>query len=504
MQFLRPLINAVRPARHGLNSKTWSNLRSNFRAAIVGPTARQQRQHHPEWTRLRKALPDDRMKTGLCRFIGFCEDNHIAPNEVSDATFDRFLADLEAGANLSDPHSCHRRSSRLWNEAGAIIAGWPATRITLPNYRKPRLSLPINSYPASLQEEFARYLDFLRGGSDRFAKGPRQKSMAESTVRQREVEILLALSALVTSGRAPTSITSLSSAVEPNAFEAILRRFLEDDEDQTPRPFAHTLAVTLISLARHWVKLGPDALQELRALQQCLGPPRTGLTKKNEILLRTLDDPEIRAKLLLLPERLAKSAERSRPARAAITMEFALAIAILLSAPLRIANLAALRLDRHLVRPGGRGSLWQIDIPPDEVKNKQHLVHELPQPVTSLVDRHLQRFRPARAAPGNPYLFPVGSKSKNPHDLSQQIRRIIADWVGISMTPHQFRHLAGLLMQKHSPGSFAAYAQLLGHKHVQTAVNFYARLDTLSAGRHFDAIIEQELTNARSHGRNKS
>jgi integrase len=185
-------------------------------------------------------------------------------------------------------------------------------------------------------------------------------------------------------------------------------------------------------------------------------------------------------------------------------MELALAIAILSSAPLRIANLATLRLDRHLVRPGGRGSLWQIDIPPDEVKNKQHLVHELPQPVTSLVDRHLQRFRPTRAAPGNPYLFPVGSKSKNPHELSQQIRRIIADSVGISMTPHQFRHLAGLLMQKHSPGSFAAYAQLLGHKHVQTAVNFYARLDTLSAGRHFDAILEQELTNARSHGRNKS
>ena len=213
------------------------------------------------------------MKNGLCRFIGFCEDNHIAPNEVSDATFDRFLADLETGANLSDPHACHRRSSRLWNEAAASIAGWPQTRITLPNYRKPRLSLPINSYPASLQEEFARYLDFLRGGSDRFAKGPRQKRMAESTVRQRGVEILLALSALVSSGRDPASITSLSSAVEPSAFEAILRRFLEDDEDQTPRPFAHTLAVTLISLARHWVKLGPDALQELRDLQRCLGPP---------------------------------------------------------------------------------------------------------------------------------------------------------------------------------------------------------------------------------------
>src|SRR5678816_2070711 len=76
MQFMRPLINAVRPARHGFNSKTWSNLRSNFRTAIVGPAARQQRQRHPEWTRLHKSLPNARMKQGLCRFIGFCEENY--------------------------------------------------------------------------------------------------------------------------------------------------------------------------------------------------------------------------------------------------------------------------------------------------------------------------------------------------------------------------------------------------------------------------------------------
>jgi len=325
--------------------------------------------------------------------------------------------------------------------------------------------------------------------------------MAESTVRQRAAEILLALAALADSGRDPASITSLACVVEPDAFQTILRRYLKDDENQTPRPFAHTISVTLISLARHWVKLGPDAVQELRDLQRCLGPQRTGLTKKNETLLRTLDDPEIRAKLLLLPERLATAAERMPSARGSIRMQHALAIAMLLSAPLRIANLAALRLDRHLVRPGGPRSLWQIDIPPDEVKNNQHLVHELPRSVTTLVDRYVQRFRPVLAAPGNPYLFPGRLKSKDPHELSQQIRRVIADWIGINMTPHQFRHLAGLIMQKHSPGAFAALAQLLGHKHVQTAFNFYARLDTLSAGRHFDAILEQELTKARSYGR---
>ena len=231
-------------------------------------------------------------------------------------------------------------------------------------------------------------------------------------------------------------------------------------------------------------------------MQGRLGPQRKRLTEKNRTLLRTLDDPDVRARLLLLPDRLANWAER-RPVHGAVTMQIAVAIGILQSAPLRIANLAGLRLDRHLVRPGGPRSLWQIDIPSQEVKNDQPLVHELPRRVTTLVDHYLRRFRPALAAPGNNYLFPVGSTHKGLHGLSQQIRGVLADWVGIDMTPHQFRHFAGRVMQQHSPGAFAAIAQLLGHKDVRTTIAYYAELDTLSAGRQFDAFLEAERSKAQ-------
>jgi integrase len=232
-----------------------------------------------------------------------------------------------------------------------------------------------------------------------------------------------------------------------------------------------------------------------------LGPQRKRLTEKNRELLRTLDDPDVRARLLLLPERLSNCAERRTPVQGAVTMQIAVAIGILQSAPLRIANLAGLRVDRHLVRPGGPRSLWQIDIPPQEVKNDQPLVHELLRRVTTLLDRYLRRFRPALAEPGNPYLFPVGPTRKGSHGFSQQIRAALADWVGIDMTPHQFRHFAGRVMQQHSPGAFAAIAQLLGHKDVRTTIAYYAELDTLSAGRQFDAFLEVERTKARLRGR---
>jgi integrase len=47
-------------------------------------------------------------------------------------------------------------------------------------------------------------------------------------------------------------------------------------------------------------------------------------------------------------------------------------------------------------------------------------------------------------------------------------------------------------MQQHSPGAFAAIAQLLGHKDVRITIAYYAELDTLSAGRHNEAFLEPE------------
>jgi integrase len=501
LRFMRPHINAVRPAKYDLTPKTWSNLRANFRAAVVQPAPRRPRQPDAEWGKLPSALPNKRMKTGLSRIIGFCQKHAIPPTAMSDAVSDRFRAHLEDDRNVPSPHDCHRLTCRLWNQAAENVPGWPAIHLTPPNCRRQRESVPISSFPAELQEQFACYIDSLSRG-DIFAEDVSRKILRSSTIRQRAVELILALSALVASGRDPASITSLDCLVEPDAFVKILRRYLKDDGK--PRPFAFNIGHTLIGLARRRWGADPTALakiKELERLQGCLGPQRKRLTEKNRTLLRTLDAPAVRAKLIDLPERLANWAERKTPVQGAVCMEIAVAIAILRNAPLRIANLVGLRLDEHLVRPGGPRSLWLIDIPSHLVKNGEPLTYELPQRTTALLDRYLRRFRSSLAEPGNPYLFPAGSKHKRPALLSRQIREAIADWVGIDMTPHQFRHFAGRLMLQHSPGAFAAVAQLLGHRDPDTATAYYSGIDTLSAGRHFDAILEAEYSKQRSRRR---
>src|SRR3954468_20217929 len=56
LQYMRPLINKVRPAKHGLRPKTWSNPRANFRAAVVHALPRPPREPDPAWEKLRIAL----------------------------------------------------------------------------------------------------------------------------------------------------------------------------------------------------------------------------------------------------------------------------------------------------------------------------------------------------------------------------------------------------------------------------------------------------------------
>jgi integrase len=491
LAYMRPLIKEVRPARHDIRPKTWSNLRANFRAAVVAPLPRQPKEQNPEWDTLLRAIPVAWMRERLGGLRGYCQGAGIAPTKVSDAVLRDYEDYLEKNSLVWDPRRCVQMACTTWNAVMDTVTGWPQVRLYVPSRRKPRLKPPLTNYPPSLQEEISRCLAPPRP-EDRFAPGGHRKVLRASTVEHIRSQIRLALSALVDAGKAPETMTSLRCLLEPEAYETIIRRYLRDDDEQTPRPIAHDLASTLIGLADRY--FGPDhadreLLAELRRLRKCLGAKPTGLTKKNRRLLLELSDPHLRAKLYELPNRLAAWAARTAPARDAAAMQLAVAIAILLVAPIRISNLAALRFDRHLLRPGGPRSLWLIDIPEDEVKNRVRLVHELPHRVTTVLDRFRRDFRPRIAEPGNPYLFPARSHHKSTAVLSPAIKQCTADWVGIHMTPHQFRHLAGLLMYD----DLEALAQLLGDKSTRTVRNHYSELNTLEIGRRFDAIIQSEL-----------
>jgi integrase len=78
---------------------------------------------------------------------------------------------------------------------------------------------------------------------------------------------------------------------------------------------------------------------------------------------------------------------------------------------------------------------------------------------------------------------------KSQATLSQQISETIFKHTGLTMTPHQFRHLAAKLILDENPGQYEMVRQFLAHKSTKSTMTFYAGLQTSNAARHYDQML---------------
>ena len=62
------------------------------------------------------------------------------------------------------------------------------------------------------------------------------------------------------------------------------------------------------------------------------------------------------------------------------------------------------------------------------------------------------------------------------------------------MTVHQFRHAAAAIFLKEHPGQYEAVRQMLGHRNIQTTINFYVGLEMMQASEIFGGIIKSGWT----------
>jgi len=187
--------------------------------------------------------------------------------------------------------------------------------------------------------------------------------------------------------------------------------------------------------------------------------------------------------------------EQHAPIKAAVKAEIALAIQILLVAPMRLANLAALSLEDNIVRVVGIEPSYHPVIPPEEVKNEQPLEYPLPKVVSEMLGVYLKVFRPRLCRSESSWLFPGeldGHKTRS--TLSGQIIDTISKELGIRVTPHQFRHLAAAFILEKDPANYEFVRRVLGHKNLQTTINFYIGLETLDAVRKFSALALEDVT----------
>ena len=124
---------------------------------------------------------------------------------------------------------------------------------------------------------------------------------------------------------------------------------------------------------------------------------QNGLTIRNREALRAFDDEAEVAALLNLPRRIFSQVLNSggRGSREAKLVQTAVAVEILLNAPVRIQNLTSIHLERHLLEVGTRGNrVVHLRFPAAEVKNANDLEFPLMPSSAELLDAYLSDWRP--------------------------------------------------------------------------------------------------------------
>ncbi|MGA8323981.1 MAG: hypothetical protein WB774_24915 [Xanthobacteraceae bacterium] len=104
------------------------------------------------------------------------------------------------------------------------------------------------------------------------------------------------------------------------------------------------------------------------------------MTEKNLALIRLVLTEGVWSQVVDLPEKLMKQARLQRrhaPVGAAVLAQIAVAVAILTVAPIRLGNLASIRLSENLIKPGGPYSNFWLKFPKYDVKNRTALEFKL-------------------------------------------------------------------------------------------------------------------------------
>jgi integrase len=488
---LRRRLAEIAPMAIGMTKQRWSNLRSLLTGALALTRPMLPNRHpnvlSPAWQALHQRLPTKSCRTRLSRLLHWLSCRGIEPVGVSRAHLEEFAGEL-CRSMVSNPAQRWREAAWTWNRARRTVPAWPAITASIPNRRKD-YSLPWTTFPPSLKADADLFLARI-AGNDLLEDLP-FKPVRPETRRLREVQLRRFASVLVHRGRDPATLRTVADIVTFEAFKEGLRFFL-DRKGGASSSAIEQLATFLKSVAKYWVKADAETLDGMAAVIRRLSVPQQGLTRKNRDRLRPLEDPDNVLALLNLPKRMMMDADSGRLPihQAAVLAQVAIAIEILLMVPLRVGNLTRLDIDRHLVRPGRARHLLHIVMEEQEVKNSMFLDHPLPEESIALIDHYLKRYHSRLAGDGNRALFPgEGSGPKSRNTLSQQIKKLVFRYTGLTVNPHLFRHIGAKLHLDSHPGEHSIVSRVLGHRSIDTTTRFYTGFEAKAAAKHFDKTI---------------
>jgi integrase len=483
----------------GTTPKTLQNHKSNTKRALLWLAGEKGVPRHgaplmPFWEELRARITDRGVRWRLSPLMRYCSGIGVTPGDLDDAVVDDFIS-YRSRTGRTPSNAFRRELARAWNVGVGVIPGWPACRLIAPPV-KTSVNIPWEQFPEGLRRDIDRYLESL-SNRRRSQSGRRIRPLKPGTLRMRRWELWAASRMAVKTGVPIKSLNSLSDLLAPDTAEKILDAYWRRNGD-TPKAFTVTLAYRLAAIANETQCLDQAGRQRLQEMWQALEDCRcAGLTDKNMHIIRQVRTPGVWARVVKLPLDMmaaARSQQSQSPVKAGVTAQLAVAIAILSAAPVRLANLAAIKLGFNLIKPDGPRSEYWLIFPDFDVKNRVRLEFPLEPYLTRLIDEYIGDFRPALLRGRNvEWLFPGQGQQAKGRTLSKQITPRIFKATGLRITVHQFRHAAGALILQRRPGEYELVRRLLGHRNIQTTINAYVGLENVQASEIFGKIVMEHM-----------
>jgi integrase len=175
-----------------------------------------------------------------------------------------------------------------------------------------------------------------------------------------------------------------------------------------------------------------------------------------------------------------------------------LLIALLACFAPRRRTLVAFSIGKHLVKSG---TVWALDIPPDDVKGRRPLDYPISPQLSARIDVYLGRFR-CRIPGADRHRGLWASNKGRPmsHDrIYAAVCRRTKSALGFAVNPHRFRHAVGSFWSAHDPANVRGVADILGHASFGTTEKHYMMAQSRLSGR----VLQQAIDRARKRPSSK-
>jgi integrase len=492
---IRKVLADVSPISKGLNYRTWLNIRSRCNVAIKRVMAGNVPPPPPKsplsdaWKALKTRLKPNHEQHTLSGFIEWANTQGLRPIDVDNNAFLDF--DNYRGDNLREDAKRYRRGRvKIWNDLGAKCPDFGLVHITVHPISRHCTQIRWNELPVTLQNHTDCYLSWA-GASNPFDPDAREKPLSATTLAKHKNWLLAAADTLVKSGVPASSIRTLNDLVSPDRVLTILKaRLLKASGKHTTHNFH--VGRTLLQVAA-WLGLADDEVAEVRKIVACLKSPPSQMAPKNLKTIRPFGNPELKARLVRLPEQLFAEARRDLGYRRSrlSKLQAALAIAVLTLFAIRIKNLASLSFEVHVDLNEHCPTLF---IPAEEVKNDVPLEFDIPPYLVALLREYRDELFPKLTGFQPVQLFAdMDGHRKGDQAIREFVKKFTKHYLSAQINPHAFRHLAANAILDHSPGAYPLVQNLLGHTSSRTTADFYAGPNTLRAGRHHVKLLMNDL-----------